>query len=361
MARNIIKTNNAVIAVQNTATAFSTSNLDLNLYAGVQSANFSLSYSRADLKQLGSQGLVTRDTIRQPDVTLNIDYLPEPKFGNEEFSHFRDSAVNVTSQYASFFSNVGDRSTNFYFLITPDEDQDAISNLTFDETLLDLDGFTSLSFGNCYPTQYRISYAVGGLPKVSTSYICSNTKFEPLTGTSMQSPAINLESGNNNEVGLSLFQFDQGNTDPIIVNPASTGSSVNLQNLQVGGQNISGVHLVQSVSLAVDIPRTSNYGLGSDYAYGREPQYPARGVFEVSSLVSGMESGAMSGVLKNDSDYSFELVLEGSGKQMIYQINDAKLNNYSYSSSLGEFFNFNASFSFEVTEATGLQISGTNY
>ena len=69
----------------------------------------------------------------------------------------------------------------------------------------------------------------------------------------------------------------------------------------------------------------------------------------------------MTGVLKNDSDYSFELVLEGDGKQMIYQINDAKLNSYSYSSSLGEFFNFNAGFSFEVTEATGLQISGTNY
>ena len=229
-----------------------------------------------------------------------------------------------------------------------------------------LTGFNVIAFGNCFPTTYGLSYSIGTFPVVSTNYVCSNAVFENVTGTSMQLPAINLESGNDNEVGISVFNFGSGvgikdGQTGIIVNPTNTGSSISLENLQVGGQALSGLHYVQSLDMSVDLPRVSNYGLGSDFAFGRQAQLPAKGTFEVSSLVSGLDSGVLTGVLNNDSSYNFELVLEASGKKMIYQIEDAKLNSYNYGMSVSQNMTFDAVFSFDVTEEAGLKLSGTAY
>ena len=263
------------------------------------------------------------------------------------------------------FSGALEMSTNFYVFITPDGGDDVLPYIQAGAPN-DLSGFNVIAFGNCFPTTYGLSYAVGTLPVVSTNYICSNVVFENATGTGMQLPAINLESGNDNEVGTSVFNFGAGvgikdGQSGIIVNPTDTGSSISLENLQVGGQNLSGVHFVQSLDMSVDLPRVSNYGLGSDFAYGRQAQLPAKGTFEVSSLVSGLDSGVLTGVLNNDSSYSFELVLAKDDKKMTYQIEDAKLNSYNYGMSVGQNMTFDASFSFNVTEETGLKLSGTSY
>lgn len=111
----------------------------------------------------------------------------------------------------------------------------------------------------------------------------------------------------------------------------------------------------------VTVPRVSSYGLGNDYAYNRKRQFPANGSFSVSSLVSGLDSGGMTGVFISDQDYEFELKLEASGKQMIYRIQDAKLDSYNYNMSVNGIMSYDAQFSFKVTQSRGLQVSGTNY
>jgi hypothetical protein len=111
----------------------------------------------------------------------------------------------------------------------------------------------------------------------------------------------------------------------------------------------------------VAIPRVSAYGLGNDYAFGRKRQFPAKGTFAVSSQVSGFESGAMTGVLNSDELYQFDLTLEASGKSMVYRIEDAKLGSYNYSMDVNGRMNFDANFSFEVTQEKGLKLSGTHY
>ena len=111
----------------------------------------------------------------------------------------------------------------------------------------------------------------------------------------------------------------------------------------------------------VQLGRVSNYGLGSDYAYGRKAQLPAQGTLAVSSLVSGLNDGAVTGVLNNDSKYDLALVLEESGKRMIYQIEGARLNGYSYGMPVNDQMTFDANFSFEVTETYGLKLSGQYY
>jgi hypothetical protein len=367
MSRNIIRSNNAIVAVQNSTTAFSTSDKNLKLHKITQTFDYSIDYSRQRSKQIGSQDLAADEIYNQPDVRLNISYIPEPNFSNEVQGRFLDTSP-INGFKNIFGANDTNDSNNFYVFFCENQEESFLDNsLTSFQTDLDLDGDDAIAFGNCFPESYGLSYAVGGLPTVSTSYICSNAVFDHLTGTSMESPAINLTGGNNDNVGRSTFNFDKDlstaalEKSPPIVNPTNTGSNVTLQNLQVGGQEISGKHLVQSVNMNVSIPRVSAYGLGNDYAFGRKRQFPANGSFSVSSQVSGFESGAMTGVLGSDELYQFDLTLEASGQTMSYRIEDAKLGSYNYSMDINGRMNFDASFTFPVTQEKGLKLSGTYY
>ena len=365
MSRNIIRSNNAIVATQDYTPAFSTSNKNLKLHKLAQTFNYSIDYSRQQSKQIGSQELAADEIYNQPDVSLNISYIPEPNFSNEVQGRFLDSSPK--DKFKNMFAASDSKdSTNFYVLVSENQEDSFIDSMPF-LTIANLDGDDAIAFGNCFPESYSLSYAVGNLPKVNTSYVCSNAVFDHLTGTSMEMPAINLTGGNNNDVGRCLFGFTQDlststlEKDPPIVNPTNAGSNVTLQNLQVGGQEISGKHLVQSVDMNVSIPRVSAYGLGNDYAFGRKKQFPANGSFAVSSQVSGFESGAMTGVLDSDQLYGFDLTLEASAKTMIYRIEDAKLGAYNYSMDINGRMNFDASFTFQVTQNKGLKLSGTYY
>jgi len=366
MARNIIRSNNAIVATQHSTTAFSTDNELLKLHKMAQTFDYSIDYSRQQSKQIGSQDLSANEMYNQPDVSLNISYIPEPNFSNEVQGRFLDSSP--ANEFKSMFATSdSEDSTNFYVLVSENQEESFIDSMNFGSTVNDFNGDDAIAFGNCFPESYSLSYSIGDLPKVNTSYICSNAVFDNLTGTSMEMPAINMTGGNNDNVGRCHFYFivDLSNSDleksPLIVNQTNTGSDVTLQNLQVGGQEISGRHLVQSVNMNVSIPRVSAYGLGNDYAYGRKRQFPARGTFAVSSQVSGFESGAMTGVLNSDQLYQFDLALEASGQSMIYRIEDAKLGSYNYSMDINGRMNFDANFSFEVTQEKGLKLSGTYY
>lgn len=365
MARNIVKSYNSIVATSDSTVAFSTADQSLLLHQITQGFEYSIGYERQQSKQIGSQNLSTNDIFQQPDVSLNITYIPEPNFSNEIQGRFINS--RPSSSFANFFDDTTEAdSTNFYALITKNAEDSFLNKLQF-FSLQDFDGNEAIAFGNCFPASYSLSYSVGSLPSVSTQYICSNVVFDKLTGTSMQSPAINLTGGNNDNVGRSRFNFGINSTStnfeksPPIVNPDNSNSDITLQNLQVGGQVISGEHLVQSVDMNVSLPRVSSYGLGNDYAYNRKRQFPANGTFSVSSLVSGLESGAMTGVLASDQNYQFDLQLEASGKLMIYRIEDAKLTSYNYSMNVNGTMSYDASFDFEVTQSKGLKVSGTRY
>jgi hypothetical protein len=367
MARNIIKSNNAIIAAQDFYTAWSEGDDNVMIHKITQTFDYSIDYSRQQSKQIGSQDLAANEIYNQPDVSLNISYIPEPNFSNEVQGRFLDTSP--TNNFQSMFnaSEVND-SNNFYVFFSENQEESFLDNsLTSFDTILDLNGDDAIAFGNCFPESYSLSYAVGDLPKVNTSYVCSNAVFDHLTGTSMEKPAINLTGGNNDNVGRCIFNFTKNLSTaalekaPPIVNPTNAGSDVTLQNLQVGGQEISGRHLVQSVNMNVSMPRVSAYGLGNDYAFGRKRQFPAKGTFAVSSQVSGFESGAMTGVLNSDELYQFDLTLEASGKSMVYRIEDAKLGSYNYSMDVNGRMNFDANFTFQVTQNKGLKLSGTYY
>jgi|TARA_R110002012_G_scaffold134553_1_gene287978 hypothetical protein len=357
MARNILKSNNSFVGAAFLADkeAFHTTNKNLNLFNLVQDVSFSTSFPHEQLKQIGNTSLAVNDTFYQPDVSLDISYLPNIDLNNEKFNFF---SLGGTNDLRPALSGVSNASTNFYVFNDPIQGEDALTDLSF-STNLNLTSYEVLAFGNAFLTNYSLSYAIGGMPLVSTSYICSNMKFETAAGTSIESVAINLESGNNNEVGNCNFNFTNGSKTPDLVHPVGGGSKVTMQNLQVGGQVLSGIHFLQSVNLNVSLPRISSYGLGSDYAYNRKLQLPAQGSFTAKSLVSGFQEGEITGLLANESSYSFEVILQDAGSnKVLYRIEEAKLESFSYGMPVNDQMTFDSTFSFPVDEGGGLLISG---
>ena len=360
MPRNIIKSDNAIVAVSTGTEAFSTVTEDMNLFNAVQNTSFAIAIEHQPSKQIGTQDFSLNDVFIQPDVELSFSYYPEPKLENEVHGNFIKTVDSYNNSIQAF-SGTLENNTNFYLLNNPDQGLGTLNLINLNGAATNLNGWESASFGNCFLTSYGLTYGVDSLPTVTTSYICSNMKFEGLTGTSMVPPSVNLESGNAKDVGRARFAFVTGTKSPVLVNPKNSDSTITLQNLQAGGQNLSGIHFVQSLDLSVSLQRTSSYGLGSDYAYNRKAQMPAQGTFNVSSLVSGYDDGTISGILANETDYTFDLVLDGSGKDMSYSIDGAKLESFNYSLPVNGIMTFNASFTFEVTEKRGLRLSGTYY
>tara|TARA_R110002020_G_scaffold66114_1_gene174027 strand:- start:2784 stop:3869 length:1086 start_codon:yes stop_codon:yes gene_type:complete len=361
MSRAIIQSQKAIVAASNDTVSFKTTNINLNLINNVQNASFSIAFPHQKSKQLGSQNYSIDNTFIQPDVELSLSYIPEPKLQNEINSNFISGGNSYTSEVQALAGSLA-RNTNFLIINSPDDGKDALDSVTVGGSAVDLNGFEAAAFGNCFLNSYGLTYGVNSLPTVTTTYVASNAKFEKLTGTSMESPAINLVQGNNNNAGLLNFTFENGIKNPKIPTPNDANSSISFENLQVGGQDISGSHLVQSIDMSVALQRVSNYGFGSDFSYDRKAEMPANGSFNISSLVSGYDNGNITGVLDNEETYSFDLVISSTdSKKIKYSVSDARIQSYSSSLPINGIMSFDASFTFPVNETVGLTLSGTAY
>ena len=142
---------------------------------------------------------------------------------------------------------------------------------------------------------------------------------------------------------------------PPVVHPGFC--SFALQNLQIGGipLSVGSDPILQNLSLNFDLERTPLYGLGSNYVYNRKLEYPINGSISLAAQVSGFSSGFLSGMLYNESGYSFDLAFSEPLKSAsgFYNIKNAKLDSFNYSMAVNDVLNFNAQFSVEVSDYNG--------
>ena len=357
MARNILKSHNSIMLMTESP-AFFTSNKTGVIYGGVIGSNFGFSVERERNKQIGTQDVVVNTLNRQPNVDLTIDYIFNPMLLNE-----RSLGFDTSEKKPPAFSDIKDKSYNFLLLNHPDEGSDGIAE--YSGFIPNFSGYEAVSFGNAYLNRYSVDYTINQLGRVNTSFVASNIKFEKLTGhnfnNTVESPAINLENGTSLNVGnvlLSGFDDLPSRSKPAVLNTKDL--TVSLEDLQVGGQRLSGTHFVQNLNMDLNFDRVGLYGLGSDYVYDRKLQFPIEGTVSVSSLVSGFLTGQASGLLKNESKYNFGLqfldsTLSHTGR---FEIEEARLESYTYGMDVNGEMSFDAQFSFTATENRGFRVSG---
>lgn len=362
MSRITLSSENTTVLIGGSP-AYKTNDETGVLFNGIQSASFSLPQTRQTQKQIGSCYYAVDDLVRHPDINLEISYLYSPTMANEKLL-----GLNTYSEYiygtpvnalGDFISGVDEKSYNFYFYNHPDKGFDGLGYLTSTDVNTPNSG-EIVSFGNAYLTQYSLSFANRALPTVSTSFKCCNMKAENYTGD-IKSPAINLLAGNDANGGnldvsetISVEEDFYGTTiDLDLIEPITSRPGdliIQLQNLQVGGQPISGDHRIQSMSINVPIERVDLHGLGSDYVRGRKMQYPVRGNLSIASLVSKYETGIISGLLKNESTYDFVVTAENCDKEISckFEFDDLKLETFDYSMTVNEDMQYSATFSFNM-------------
>ena len=360
MARDILKSNNSIV-IAGQRPAFSTTDRVDDSMSGaymsaVQSVSVGFSQQRQKSKQIGSKDLAINDITRMPDVDLSISYYYTPAMLNENMLGLVDS--NPSYDGTGFFKGYTNEDQNFYIINHEDQGSDMINNGSSEVGNLNQDSEV-ISIGNAFLTNYSLGFSIGSVPIVSTSYKCSNIRMEKGAFDESLIPAINLQSGNNNNVGVvSLEQavisgFDYYSNinrfKPPLCSP--TDVNVTLQNLQIGGAPISGDAHLQSFSFNIPINRVDLFGLGSDYPYGRKIQYPITSSVNLEFLVSGFATGEIASLITSESGYNFDIQVMDTGEeyQNTFSFEDLKLESSSYQMGVNDQMTYSLGFSFEVT------------
>jgi hypothetical protein len=129
--------------------------------------------------------------------------------------------------------------------------------------------------------------------------------------------------------------------------------------LQCGGATLISGALIQSFTIDLPFERTSLYGLGSNYVYGRKANSPARGSVSVTAIVQDFNSGNLALLNQSEEKYNFEIKIINpqNGEQASFLIQNAKINSVSYSLNTNGMMDFSASYSFEINDTGGLIMS----
>jgi hypothetical protein len=360
MARDILKSNNSIV-IAGQRPAFATgdrvgSDMSGAYMSAVQSVSVGFSQQRQKSKQIGSKDLAINDITRMPDVDLSISYYYTPAMFNENMLGLIDA--NPSYDGTGFFKDYTNEDQNFYIINHEDQGSDIINNGNSEVGNLTEDSEV-ISIGNAFLTNYSLGFSVGSVPIVSTSYKCSNIKMENGAFDESLNPAINLQSGNNTNVGVVQLEdakvsgFDYYSSlnrfNPPLCSP--TDVNVTLQNLQIGGAPISGDAHLQSFSFNIPINRVDLFGLGSDYPYGRKIQYPITSSVNLEFLVSGFATGEIASLITNESGYDFDIQVMDTGEeyQNTFSFEDVKLESSSYQMDVNGNMTYSLGFSFEVT------------
>jgi hypothetical protein len=383
MNRKILKSDGAFVLIGDSP-SWKTSSETGRLFSLVQNLSFGLQNDRQKLKQVGYENYAVNHINKSPDINLNINYYLTPYLHNElqlgfnlayssdeafSIKEFRSNRINTLLDESITDGDDNFTSNNFYVIIDNNQLRDAITEAEkTSPASVNFSGFDVVSFGNCYLTNYQLSYSVGSIPTVSTSYLCSNMKFDNLTGNVLTIPAINPVSGNSNNAGTlnlsstikSILTGDFGYNNVKASNlPVATHrtSTFTLQDLQCGGVALKSNSnpILQNLNINLDFTRTNLYGFGSNYPFDRKLEFPVNATVELQALVSGVSSGFISGMMTNESNYRFNISFSEVTPNKVdptigyITIENAKLENFNYSMSVNDIMNFSASFSVELS------------
>ena len=348
--------------------AFKTENESGFVFAGVRSLSYGFKNVRADSNQVGSQDFYDENIIRHPDVSLKMSYSFSPTFANEEVMGL-DYNLDAKSKF-SIIKDLTESSYNFYLYNHPEQEQDALEYI---KNGTSPNGGEIVSIGNAYLTNYSMNFALGSVPSVDVEFDCSNIKIENYSSEFIESPAINLESGNNVGVGSinildtnyyepnkfgGLYNLDRTKVETILP------SDINFQmdNLSVGGQKLElSNHRINQFSVSIPIQRSNSYKLGSDYVCSRKLNYPVNATLSISSLVTNLEAGFISGLVKGDQISNLRIISTDCQKKVTSQFyfEDIKLENVDYQTLVNEQTNYNLEFSFQITDEKGFKTAVT--
>ena len=330
----------------------------------IQSSNVDFSFNRQRFKQVGSADFVGDVNITNPNITIGMNYFYSN--GTNEVM----LGLNVDGRDSTVLSGLRKpNQDNNYYVLLGSGLKDEVLLTDSDEDFRD--NFTVIALGNCFLNSYSINGSVGSLVSVNAEIQADNLELHPYT-TGNSIPAINQstklpDSEYSYKIKKSFFK-DTTNQDGLIDSAiAPSGikitlpSNVNVPGLEFTGDNRSA--FINSFALDFSISRNALYGFGSIYPYGRRAILPVLGSLSLSATASEFQSGTLNDLVRldenNERGYNFTLDLLGSSGNtgLQIQIEGARMDEEGFSPSIGDNAEMQASFSFSMSDTSGVKFS----
>ena len=388
----------------------------------VQSLSYDISIPHTQINQLNTRSVLGRPIINPPEVNFSFRYLVsdlsnESKLGlyvnypqfEEPFSgapffanntgHTLLSGFVDEEEHQDFYYQEGTYDPffpartyrdkkNFYLAVRGDLEDiftgERLENLTSRDpqevTDPNATGYNVISFGRCYMTSYSTEAAVGTFPTVDVTYVGENIMFET-SGSGFMSPTIEPKNGNQfSDMHCVIPKRIERN--PIsVVRPGDINFAVD--SFSGMGIDFDNLHL-ESYVISFDVPRDTEKSLGYKFPISRKVNFTAPVTIDINGIVEKMSSGSLIDLVNVNQDYNFTITLDMPGickepntgepvhpgvvpletrtdELIRYSFNGAKLDKFSYDTSIGENKVFSASFSTEIDPddlSKGLFMSG---
>jgi len=293
-------------------------------------------------------------------VSLLSGFFQENKNASEK-RVWQDFGVNKYKDCRNIYVAVNQNSKDinkFYFkedFLTPDTYQ------SVDPSAPD---YHVISFGNCYLNSYRTQAGIGRFPSASVSYTAYNTSFD-MSGSGFQAPGIETKSGQVSPV-----------KDVIIPRVLSEEGYAALEpgDITLATDSFSGLGVdfnklhIQSYEISIDLTREPLNNLGYKFPVDNKVTSPIFANLSLNGLIESGSSGSLVDLVDINSGYDFTIKVDPSScakrvtppinagtipintekEALRYTFLQAKLDDFSYDTSIGQNKTFSASFSVEL-------------
>lgn len=341
----------------------------------IQSHDLSFSVDRVPLKQIGSSSFATRQTQLAPDVNFSVNYLLNDGW-NENFIGLNINTGSYQNPLANIFNYENDR--NFYIFITDRIGQDSVASSHGLSSFLGDKDLSVLGIGNCYLSNYNINLNVNGMANVTCDFLAANAEITTDTNNNIvTNPAIN-QTGSGEVANVWTIQFAFNNNPPRQPRYLTGFKYVFDSGCSYQGCVVSAYPALsdglkfgfdfdnfQSLDISIPLDRKSLYGFGNNYPSARKIQKPIIGTISLSTIVDTFHAETIAETFENEdktiSGFNFDITFGNPNQVPKFgiKIQNARLDSYSISQEIGPFSQIDTSWSFEVSETTGILMSGS--
>ena len=347
----------------------------------VQSANYSFDTNNVSVNEFSELGSIGKIPLGVPTVDLEFSYYLS-NFVNEESLGFhvspnQDKNRDLKSCIINFIDDTKDEKN--YFIKTTSEGNSAISKDGIESEV----GDSVIGIGNASLTSYTVEASVGGIPTVSVQAKGSNIRFDSLDGSKNAIiPSLDRSTGvsKNQTYSLPLGLSDAGTEDALsipVLKPGDIKISItkSLNNLyftesddlgrfnevpedEFNDYSVPGAKLpssssnvldsahIQSFNISFNLDRNSIEKLGNNKTSFNEIRYPVEINLEFEAILRDLTEGDLSEILNCQEyyDVKFELYSPSGCREdgsdhfpvCTYLVKNLKIDNQSFSSSIGE-------------------------
>ena len=331
----------------------------------IQNYGFNFNVNRQPLKQIGSSAFASRESQLAPDISLKVDYLLNDGW-NEKHLGLNVSNSSYSNPLSTVFSSTGDR--NFYVLIAQDQRKDALAATS-------ADGFNVLGIGNAFIGSYSMQVAVNNLATVSCEFVGANASISNYSAENYL-PSVDTASSGQTATGkFGIDFYDNSRSSRVATGFKGifdngcyyAGASISAESVY-GGSGVSFGHVFEnftSFSLQLGLERKALYGFGSNYPTTRKIQKPVVATVSLESIVESFGAENLAQKLQQEnvsvSGYNFDVTFRDaqSNPKLGIKIQNAFLDSYSINPQIGGNATIQTNWSFEVSESTGILMSGS--